>query len=132
MKKRAYTISIDDDYIVEIENDYCIFSFSVSELPHCCGVLEIGNFDLVFGDAFEIDLKDEKLNEAIIKAIKTVYKKENRNGKNKPCRKIIVNLTDNKVCEIFEHCLLQSEIFKEIARFKNINSGNQVRMYLSI
>lgn len=133
MKKNAYTVSIVDEYVVTIENNYSIFYFQLLELPHCCGVLEIGGIEFLefeCGNIWTANLKDEELHKAIIKAIKTVYKKEN--GKYKPCRKIIVNLINNSVCKVFEQCLLQTGCFKLIATFTNRNSHNEIRTYFSV
>ncbi len=120
-KINELTINFDDsdeDEEISIEsniNGNKYFNFSISQLPHCCGINEIGEFSLTNG--FNIKQLTEILDLLV-----------SNSGSGKTA---IINTNGRESSIMLEEALLKCKRWVLVKSFINSNSKNTVKMWIS-
>jgi hypothetical protein len=106
---------------------YFRFSVSISELPHCCGLNEMGNFNC---EIHRNVTEEEKIN-----AVKCLFEKIHNDYYefDDRCIQLLFTLVPNEqASDLIRKALVDELLFKEVNRFVNINSGVENTLYISI
>lgn len=101
--------SVQIDRLDRDEHGKDSVSFSIDQVPYCCGVFELG-------DLSSTTLTNKEMNMIFTELLKSKYV-------------YIMNII--KDCERWEEWLSKTSLFKKIREFKNPNSGNMVRLWVS-
>lgn len=127
--------------VVEDEQSNTLFdvSFDITELHYCCGIDELGRINI------EWDEEDDRLSERdkvrlISKSLKKlVVESGDYKGKTKGERKLLINipLTENggrnkdTLFYLMLEAIEDSNLFEMVSEFKNSNSENTLRTYIT-
>lgn len=125
-KKEKYfepNIRGDKFEIEDTENTYTMFDFKIDELPHCCGVYEIGNIDL--NDATVVSLPN--FNKALDAGLLELLKQETMK---KGIHTFVANLVNNPACNVLRNSFKRTGLFTCVKTFKNY-SGSTIDMWIS-
>lgn len=103
---------------IVIEDNYfqTFFRANIDQLPYCCGVFEIGEFN--YGGSYAWR------NSSVID---TVFRRLLRENK----YVFIANLINNYECNVVKASFKRTGLFKMVKRFKNPNSGNFIEVWVS-
>ena len=99
---------------VELKIDSKVFNFTVSGIPYCCGISEFG--ELSASRALNIDKASDVI-DCII---------ERHKG-----HTFMVNTNGNASSRIWDAILTKSKYFNCVKAFKNANSGNTIKVWIS-
>jgi hypothetical protein len=147
---KGYNIDLDSTdlgvHITEIKtftygsgykHDQVINVLSIScwtdQLPMCCGISEIGGFELNWDKdvAKSIGITPEELSLFLIPKLSKIFKNCSRRGK----KMLFMYNIINESGPLFWHDMLKTHFpdkFELVRQFRNINSGNDVDTYLEI
>lgn len=95
------------------------FGFCCNQLPHCCGVYELGSF-VCFKQ-----LKPEHINKMLNISLQSLTKPNNR------CKTVIINTNGKDDCIPLEAALKVNENFTMVKEFINTGSGSKIKMWVS-
>lgn len=117
----------DEEYQVIAKNgkDEFEFNLDVSDVPHCCGINEIGNFNIRSNDR-TISEKDKVEG---VRRLLTKIIEHNTSGKT--CRTLYFTLVDNAGCNLIAKAIADGTMFTEVKTFVNSNTGRQNVLYVS-
>ena len=102
----------------KIEVDGYTFSFDLQDLPHCCGVIELG----------EIRLDKQFPEKDVLTVLEYLVSEFTKGDK---CQTIIINTNNDSWCVRLATILAKSKYFALVKTFVNSNSSSTIKMWVS-
>ena len=109
--------------IEDTDDDFTVFDFKITELPHCCGVYEIGGIDS--NDETVVSLPN--FNKALDAGLLELLKQETMT---KGIHTLVANLVNNIHCSALRNSFKRTGLFTLVKTFKNY-SGSTIDMWIS-
>jgi hypothetical protein len=101
------------------------FSLEVNDVPFCCGIKEVGSF--------EIETQSSTITAAekaqAVRQLLTELLEEHTHGAR--CQTLIFTLIDSQPCNIVRAALVGSNLFTHVKTFSNSNTSRSNDLYVS-
>lgn len=112
-------------------------NFSSDQLIHCCGIYEFGSIHITYPTSSPNNKQKSLYNKELIPHIKTLFKQlfaeEDVQNDNRTTKlSFMINTSSgSKDTLVVEEALKDEELFTCVKTFKNYNSGNTIKMWVS-
>ena len=125
-----------EDYSYYNDGNYDFeFSMSIDRSPICCGMSEMGDFEI----DYDVDSKDIPFREKV-KAIRELIKKHvtmmtGRSKKGETCITLYFTLLpdqDKEITRLIKSAIQGQNLFKKVKTFINQNTNNENELYISL
>ena len=136
-KKKFKKFVIDyegGDIAIEGDDVSNIFYASVSQLPHCCGIDEIGDITVYERDTDYIKDNKEEFEQVLDTVLSQLLRRSKTYSRGDYIRKTIFvcNLIpENEGCILMREAFIRTGYFTLVKSFINSNSGNLVELWVS-
>jgi hypothetical protein len=110
---------------VTVKNSTFGFQFETSDVPHCCGMSELGAF-YIRGNSTTIT-RPTKVE--LVKRMLDRIIEENTSGRT--CRTLFFTTINNEACNLVDEAVAAGAPFTLVKTFVNSNSSSTNRLYVS-